>query len=88
MPASGADHGRAGPWTASTTIAETTNAASIAISAARTTKPARAATPTPARLSEVVIANAAMVNAQAGIAGTSAWSAIPENRYATDGMSR
>ncbi len=79
---------RCAPSRTSTTKAATTNTASTASSATSTAKPTAAAVRTPARFSAVVTSTASAVHTQRGTSGTSECSAIPENRYATAGISR
>ncbi len=64
------------------------NTASTATSSASTAKPTVAAVRTPARLSTVVTSTASAVHTHRDTPGTSEFSAIPENRYATAGISR
>src|SRR4029079_11331679 len=85
VPMNGAADGLAGPLDDRTTTAATTNTARTTSSAITTIVPARAATPTPDRFNAVVTVNAATVKVHAGTAGTSACSAMPEKRYATEG---
>lgn len=55
---------------------------------ASTAKPTRAAARTPHRFSSVVTTTASAVHTHRETSGTSAFIAIPENRYATAGISR